>query len=34
MSANECVVIDGKRYASMAGVGATTSSGEAATNAI
>ena len=30
MSANEYVVINGKRYAAMAGVGATTSSGEAA----
>ena len=30
MSANEYVVINGKRYSAMAGVGATTSSGESA----
>ena len=30
MSANEYVVINGKRYAAMAGVGTTTSSGEPA----
>ena len=30
MSANEYVVINGKRYAAMAGVGAETSSGESA----
>ena len=30
MSANEYVVINGKRYAAMAGVGAETSSGEPA----